>query len=304
MTAWPDAATTLSTSARDGPHVACFASVQRSRAHVVTSGLSASSDASVSRRPCATSAHVVVEKLTPTLRSIFGTPHSTRRTGRSFMLPHEDALAVLDTLVGLAEHRVAPERPCSRHGEAQLDARVANGGALGQEIGRVDADVAHLAGDAPALVDRLDRVAGLELREIGVRLRRARRRVGEEDAAVLLEDATAQDAHRVASVEERRAGLRVRLDVGGAHHATHVEHHEVHEAGGLDVVALLVREHRRRGVREQRAALVVVGDALGDAVERGERIVAGRAEQAGKRGRGVARDGREATASPAPRSCP
>ena len=135
----------------------------------------------------------------PTLRSIFGTPYSTRRTAWSFTVHTRTRLPCSTRSSALPSIGWLQSEPLSPCGQAQLDASVADGGALGKEIGRVDADVAHLAGNAPALVDRLDRVAGLELREIGVRLRSARRRVGKEDAAVLLEDAAAQDAHGVAA---------------------------------------------------------------------------------------------------------
>ena len=102
----------------------------------------------------------------------------------------------------------------------------------------------------------------------------------------------------------RRASLRVRLDVGRAHHAAHVEHHEVDEARGLDVVALLVREDRGRGVGEERADLVVARHALGDTLEGRERVVARGAKEPGQRGGRVTRDGREAQEVRHRGSCP
>ena len=74
--------------------------------------------------------------------------------------------------------------PRSAARQAKLDRRVVHGGALGEQVRRVDADVARVAGQRPALVDGLDDVALLELREVGVRLRGVRRRIRLEDAAV------------------------------------------------------------------------------------------------------------------------
>src|SRR6185295_15053210 len=71
------------------------------------------------------------------------TPH-----GAVLHLPYEDALASVGALLGLAEQGMAPQRTLETLGQTQLDACLAHRSALRQQIGRVDADVAHVPGDA------------------------------------------------------------------------------------------------------------------------------------------------------------
>ena len=206
-------------------------------------------------------------------------------------VPGQHARVAVGALGDLAEQRVAPERAAEPARQAQLDRRVVHRGALREQVGRIDTDVARVAGQRPALVDGLDDVALLELREIGVGLRGVRRRIRLEDATVALEDAAAKRARAPPGPDVRGRGLCVLLDVGRTADAADVEEHPVHEARRLDIVALGVREDGGRRVRHD--APVLRGDSLGGRIELAAWIVAGGVQQRQDRARGVPRvDGR------------
>ncbi len=201
--------------------------------------------------------------------------------------PLEHAPVADRRLRGLAEDRMDPQRRLQPLREAKLDVGARDRGALGEEIRRVDADVARLARDCEADVERLDDVALLELRELGVALGGAGCAIGLEHAAVAFVDAAAKHAHRRAPVEIGRARGGVLFDVGRAAHAAHVEEDVANEAVGPHVVALGVREDRGRGARELRRFAILGGEPRGDAVELGRGIVAEREQQRGERVRRV-----------------
>ncbi len=150
----------------------------------------------------------------------------------------EHALATLNGLGGLAQERMTPERRLEPLREAEFDDAVLHRGALGEQVGRIETDVAGFVGDRPPFVDGLDEIARLQLREIGVPLGRAGRRVGFHDATVTLQDSPAENPKRRAAKEIGWLGLGVLLDVGRSAHAAYVEQKGVHDTGGLDVVSL------------------------------------------------------------------
>ncbi|MFT3774180.1 MAG: hypothetical protein QM820_53130 [Minicystis sp.] len=214
-----------------------------------------------------------------------GTPSSMRRGG--WFCRRQTLILVSPSAFSSGAPRSACDqnREGDRRRAADLDGRLAHAGALGQEIGRVDDELAGVAGEHPALGDVLDVVTRLELREIAG-LRGVGRGVGLEHAAVGLVDALAQEAHRGAALDHGAIQGAALRDVGGAGDAAEIVVDPVHEAAGVDGVTLGVAEHGRARAGEERA-LLVGEDELATLVFEVRRRIGREAEHADQRSEGV-----------------